>query len=226
MTAATDTPTREVFYTISDTSGHSVVIGPSRSDDGMVEVSFRAKDGREIEITSYEPRLAMLMGDAMVKAAEEVARGDTTKTHYVLGFLVYSDWVLLIKKQRPDWQKGYLNGVGGHVEPGETYIEALIREVREEVGIDTTPEQWRHFATLEGKDYRCMCYVGFSEKIWKAKVLTDEVPGLYRVHNLTEHALPSVRYLLPMALDPDLTTPVTLSYGWKCPERLDAEVKK
>ena len=154
----------------------------------------------------------MHMGEAMVRSAEEVLRGNPATTHYALGFIVCGEWVLLIRKQRPTWQKGRLNGVGGHVEPGETYLEALIREVKEEVGIETRPEEWRHFATLEGKDYRCLCFVAESERIFQARAMTDEVPGIYYVHNLTEQALPSVRYLVPMALDQDLKKPVTLVY--------------
>jgi 8-oxo-dGTP diphosphatase len=40
---------------------------------------------------------------------------------YVVGFLFNSDTnkVCLIKKNRPQWQKGRLNGVGGHIEDGK-----------------------------------------------------------------------------------------------------------
>lgn len=40
--------------------------------------------------------------------------------------------VALIKKKKPEWQKGYLNGVGGKVKDGEGYHEAMTREFEEE----------------------------------------------------------------------------------------------
>jgi 8-oxo-dGTP diphosphatase len=41
---------------------------------------------------------------------------------YACGFLFSLDRtrVLLIRKRRPAWQAGRLNGVGGKIEPGET----------------------------------------------------------------------------------------------------------
>ena len=35
--------------------------------------------------------------------------------------------VLLIEKQDPAWQKGFLNAVGGKIEPGEQPLEAMTR---------------------------------------------------------------------------------------------------
>ena len=57
--------------------------------------------------------------------------------YYVVGFLFNPDMteVVLIKKNRPDWQKGLLNGVGGKIESGEDPITAMIREFKEETGI-------------------------------------------------------------------------------------------
>jgi len=63
---------------------------------------------------------------------------------YVCGFLFhYGDnnraipaQVLLIKKSRPDWQKYYLNGIGGLINSDETPHEAMRREFREETGLD------------------------------------------------------------------------------------------
>ena len=41
-------------------------------------------------------------------------------TRYVAGFLVSDDryYVALIRKKRPAWQEGRLNGIGGHIEGG------------------------------------------------------------------------------------------------------------
>jgi hypothetical protein len=75
------------------------------------------------------------------------------QTEYVCGFAFtrpqhpspHSCWVLLIRKAKPDWMKGKLNGVGGKIEQGESVYEAQAREVLEETGITTTPDQWTLF---------------------------------------------------------------------------------
>lgn len=43
--------------------------------------------------------------------------------------------VLLIEKDKPEWQKGLLNGIGGKVEQGESIVDATLREFQEETGM-------------------------------------------------------------------------------------------
>ncbi len=43
--------------------------------------------------------------------------------------------VWLITKEKPEWQKGSLNGIGGKIEAGETPMQAAIRELKEESGL-------------------------------------------------------------------------------------------
>src|SRR5437764_210410 len=73
---------------------------------------------------------------------------------YVCGFLFSPDrsQVLLIRKNRPAWQAGKLNGVGGKVEPGESLHAAMRREFREEAALDLPESAWRHCLTLVGPD--------------------------------------------------------------------------
>ena len=58
--------------------------------------------------------------------------GDLIK--YVVGLIFDASLenVILIKKNRPDWQIGKLNGIGGKVEPDETAEDAIVRECFEE----------------------------------------------------------------------------------------------
>lgn len=69
---------------------------------------------------------------------------------HVVGFLFSADLstVVLIKKARPTWQRGRLNGVGGKIEPGETSITAMEREFAEETGYKGEII-WRKFCTYD-----------------------------------------------------------------------------
>jgi len=69
---------------------------------------------------------------------------------YVVGLCFNSamDSIVLIRKNRPKWQRGLLNGVGGHIEDGEAAITAMVREFREETGVVTGNADWLHVLTL------------------------------------------------------------------------------
>lgn len=56
--------------------------------------------------------------------------------HYVLGFAFNSSEssILLVRKERPEWMKGYWNGFGGKIEENETPEQAIRRECQEEIG--------------------------------------------------------------------------------------------
>lgn len=65
---------------------------------------------------------------------------------YTLGFAFSSDFskVLLIQKNRPIWQEGKLNGIGGKLEEcDQTPIDGMIREFKEETNIDTSDCRWQ-----------------------------------------------------------------------------------
>lgn len=49
--------------------------------------------------------------------------------------MIYTeDYILLQNRRKKDW-KGY-TFPGGHVEPGESFVDAVTREIREETGLE------------------------------------------------------------------------------------------
>lgn len=50
-----------------------------------------------------------------------------------------NDKILIIHKDRPEWQNGRINLPGGKIEEGETPIKAAIRELYEETGYEVDP---------------------------------------------------------------------------------------
>lgn len=65
-----------------------------------------------------------------------------------LGFLFDNSGnnVALILKDRPEWQAGKMNGVGGKLEGEETSLETQIREFQEETGL--LFEDWEYVGEM------------------------------------------------------------------------------
>jgi 8-oxo-dGTP pyrophosphatase MutT (NUDIX family) len=92
---------------------------------------------------------------------------------YSLGFL-FSDnlkHVVLIRKARPAFQKGKLNGVGGKIEPGESHVSAMIREFREETGHEH--RDWSYLRSFKVPNTFVHVFYGVGD-IDKCKAPTDE----------------------------------------------------
>lgn len=70
---------------------------------------------------------------------------------YVVGFLFDDamEKIIMIRKERPAWQKGKLNGVGGKIEPFESAIEVIQREFKEETGVYISAELWASVCILK-----------------------------------------------------------------------------
>jgi 8-oxo-dGTP diphosphatase len=126
-------------------------------------------------------------------------------THYVLGFLFSPDMsqVVLVQKNRPQWQAGKINGIGGHVEEGEDFHTAMVREFREETGLEIS--SWYQFGTLVCSDATVGLFFALADTYDKVKSTTDElifispvceVIDSWHIHNL----LPNLRWMIPMAL--------------------------
>jgi 8-oxo-dGTP diphosphatase len=71
----------------------------------------------------------------------------------VLCFITRGDQVLLLRggPRKRTWAGRY-NGVGGHLEPGEDVREALLREVKEETGLDVKEVRLRGVVHVDVDD--------------------------------------------------------------------------
>ena len=131
---------------------------------------------------------------------------------YVCGFLFSSDRtrVLLIRKNRPAWQAGKLNGLGGKIELGETPHEAMRREFREEAGVDLPEERWQHVLTLSGDDDAGAGH-GWAGHFFRAfggldavRAMTDEQIEVHDARMLPETVIPNLRWMIPLMLDEEV----------------------
>lgn len=139
---------------------------------------------------------------------------------YVCGFMFdpLGGLVVLVEKNRPAWQAGLLNGVGGKIESQDATIHAaMAREFHEEAGVSTQPADWEEFATLVGPDYKVHMLRTFSDDWHRVATQETEEVKWFPTSALRAGAYPTVRnlaFLIPLALDKSgLQLPVIFQDG-------------
>lgn len=128
------------------------------------------------------------------------------KTYYVVGFLYSYDkkHVALIRKNRPEWQKGRLNGVGGKLKDNERPSEAMEREFREETGYTVFSDNWKLFCTLSWKTAVVECFSALGDLI-QLKSITDEQIEICDVDEIsTLDTISNIPWLVHMGLDDEV----------------------
>lgn len=123
---------------------------------------------------------------------------------YVAGFLFSQDRtkVALIRKNKPEWQEGKLNGIGGKIEPFEHELDAMEREFREETGVSVKSYFWNLFASIQGEDYVCHFFRAFDDSVFGVKSMEEEQVCVLAVNELHNYAhIPNLKWLIPLALD-------------------------
>ncbi len=60
-------------------------------------------------------------------------------------------WTIFVERKSPSWQAGRLSFPGGVIEPGETPVQAAVRELKEEVGLDAEPTMCRVRGVIYGE---------------------------------------------------------------------------
>lgn len=130
-------------------------------------------------------------------------------TSYVLGFMFSHDKqrVALIKKEKPEWQRGKLNGIGGKIEEGESPVEAMVREFREEGGVDTPPAQWLQYCIMgcpTGDDpWQVYCFTTIGDVDHLHTVTSEKITLEYTicVRPFEPKTVENLSWLVPLALD-------------------------
>ena len=123
--------------------------------------------------------------------------------------------VLLVKKNRPEWQRGRLNGIGGKIEMGEFPEAAMARECLEETGLTLDWERRGLLkgTNLDGRPFECHLFYAYSDQILGFRQNEDEILGLFVPEEL--HALEivhSLDFLIPFGLSRDRLPFMTLAY--------------
>lgn len=128
---------------------------------------------------------------------------------YVCGFVFDPDFkeVMLIRKNRPEWQAGKLNGVGGHVEDTDhDAAHAMSRECEEESGLYIPPSAWRNAVRAHFPSAQVDFFYAVHDPT-SGKSLTDETVMSISVKRLStlertskETPLPNLQWLIPFCV--------------------------
>ena len=137
---------------------------------------------------------------------------------YVLGFLFdeKENNLVLIRKLKPDFLKGMLNGVGGKIESHETPLEAIEREFREETGLNIAWEQWQHKLSLtKDNEYFLYIFKANTPNLIGASTREKEEVGIYALSSVLHPAnylniVPNLKWIIPMLRDNTLKLPLTI----------------
>jgi 8-oxo-dGTP diphosphatase len=121
-----------------------------------------------------------------------------------VGFIFSPDYnqVLLMTKNRPDWQVEKLNGIGGKIEEDETDAAAMVRECLEECDLVSSEKDWVLACTSSGPDWEVLYYgAALPGAINKAKTTTDEPVAWYSATSLPIQVIDNLRWLIPLAIN-------------------------
>ncbi len=91
--------------------------------------------------------------------------------------LIQDNKVLLLRRANTNHELGNYSMAGGHVEKQETFVQAMIREAKEEVGIDILPQDLRIVHLMHrGLKQNDFEYVNifFTATKWTGKIVNAE----------------------------------------------------
>lgn len=124
---------------------------------------------------------------------------------YALGFMFDHQMktVALIRKSKPAWQAGKLNGIGGKVENGEQPYEAMRREFAEETGFLCEVLSWHCIGRMFGKDFEVYMFTQTGD-LHSLRTVEEEpivlVP-LKDIHVLRDDMVENLPWLISLAFD-------------------------
>lgn len=120
----------------------------------------------------------------------------------------YPNEVVVLKKQKPEWQNGLINLPGGKIEPGEWIAEAAARELKEETGLDVK-DQVEPYGILYdelSRIYCCRAVVNRGQPLTG----TDQEPawwGNWIDLSGDPRLIPNLKVIIPLL--------VTCTMGWE-----------
>lgn len=159
-----------------ETAGFRILRGPRKTGDGYFEFETLDPDNNRIEVTSTVPEKKKKQIAAIILENDK------------------GEFLLYLRDNKPGIPfPDHWDLIGGHVEEGETPEQALIREAREELGIELSGHKYfRTYDCITGDAYPNTKYI-FTGKI---NIPIEEIT-LYegvKPQYFTKEEIPHVRF--------------------------------
>lgn len=130
-------------------------------------------------------------------------------------FLIHEGKVLLLRRFNTGFQDGNYSVPAGHIDDGESAIETMIRETKEEAGITLDKEGIKMSHVMHRKSDAIRVDFFFTATSWTGEPSIQEPDkcdelAWYPLDNLPENVIPYVK----SALDNTLAGVVYSEFGW------------
>lgn len=124
--------------------------------------------------------------------------------------------ILLMKRKNTGYEDGKYSLPGGHVEANEEIRKALIREAKEEIGIDIDMQDVQFYKVMNRKVNKQQEYVDFIFKAnhWTGEITNEESNKCEEIIWVNKEKIPeNTLSFIPQMLENDKST--YLPYNWE-----------
>ena len=113
-------------------------------------------------------------------------------------FLIRNGQILLLRRFNTGYEDGNYSVVAGHLDGDEEVKAAMIREAREEVGIELTPKELNVVGVMHRKADQERVDFFLAASTWKSEILNSEPDkcdelAWFDMDRLPENVVPYVR---------------------------------
>lgn len=127
--------------------------------------------------------------------------------------------VLLLRRFNTGYEDGNYSMVAGHVDPGETFTQCIIREAKEEAGIDLKPENLEFVHVMHrdshSDEYNERIDTFFVAKKWNGEIVNKEAHkcddlSWFDLDNIPENTIPHIKQALSKIKNKEFYS----EFGW------------
>ena len=138
---------------------------------------------------------------------------------YTAAFVIFrrGNKIAFVLRENTGWMNGYYGLASGKVEKNESYLQAAVREAKEEVGINLTQENLKYVHTMHRKSEDSVWVDVYFEAVdWKGEPRNAE-PHMHSelkwldIKNLPKNIVPPVEHAI---LEIEKGNQYS-EYGWK-----------
>jgi 8-oxo-dGTP diphosphatase len=124
-------------------------------------------------------------------------------TEYTLGFCFSKDLkqILLINRQQHEFHSYKSNGLGGKIIIGESPTDCIIREVKEEAGIQTNESDWKFIGIINGATWKVWVFSAKIELIESFPTTHEGTLHWFDCKTLPDNIVPNLSWMIPFAID-------------------------